>query len=85
MDKKESRFMVWWFHGWFWVPTEGWKETAPWKRKFRFSVKANMYMKPCICLKSKNVNIENEGANGKNFFEFLKSCILKWEEKMDWE
>ena len=50
---------------WDWlisVPNEGWKETAPSERKFRFSVKVNIYLKPCICLKSENVNIENEGA-----------------------
>ena len=51
--------------GWFLVPAEGWKETTPWKRKF--SVKVNIYLKPCICLKSENVDIENEGATGKNF------------------
>ena len=26
----------------------GWKETAPCKRKIRFSVKVNIYLKPCI-------------------------------------
>ena len=48
--------------GWFLVSTERWKETVPWKRKFRFGVKSNIYLKPCICLKSENMNIENEGA-----------------------
>ena len=47
------------------------------KKKFRFSVKVNIYLKPCICLKSENVNIENEGGSGK-IIEFLKSCISKW-------
>ena len=49
------------FHGfgWFWVPTEKWKETATWKRKFRFCVKVSIYLKPCICLKSENVNTGN--------------------------
>ena len=28
---------VHWF-GWFRWPTEGWKETAPWNRKFKFSL-----------------------------------------------
>ena len=55
---------------WVWFAT-------PWKRKFRFSVKVNIYLKPCICLKSENVNIENEGGSGK-IIEFLKSCISKW-------
>ena len=70
------------FHGfgYFWVPSERWKETAPWKRKFRFSVKVNIYLKPCMHPKSKNVNIENKGAAGKNFwtFEILHFKMGKW-------
>ena len=30
------------------------------------NVKVNIYLKPYICLKSENVNIENEGAAGKS-------------------
>ena len=63
--------------------TEGWKETAPWKRKFRFSVKVNIYLKLCICLKSENVNIENEDATGKKILNFLNLAFQN--EKMDEE
>ena len=37
-------------------------------------------MKPCMYLKSDNVNIENEGATGKKFkiFEILHFKIGKW-------
>ena len=65
------------------MPTKGWKETAPWKRKFRFSVKVNIYLKPCICLISENVNIENEGAAGKIFLNFWNLALQN--EKMDRE
>ena len=60
------------FHGfdYFWVPSERWKETGPWKRKFRFSVKVNIYLKPCMHPKSKNVNIENKGGASKHFWNF---------------
>ena len=34
---------------------------------FRFSVKAKIYLKPCIHFKSENVNVENEGSAGENF------------------
>ena len=60
------------FHGfgWFWVLTEGWKETAPWKRKSRISLKS--ISKPCIFLKSENVNMGNEGTTGKKILNFWK-------------
>ena len=67
MDKKRKHFYG--FH-WFWVPTEGWKETCFLKKKIRFSVKVKIYLKSCICLKSENVNIENEGAAGKKIWIF---------------
>ena len=35
------------------------------ENKIRFSFKVNIYLK--TCLKSENVNIENEGAAAKNF------------------
>ena len=77
MYKKDSSLMGF---GWFWVVTEGRKETAPWTRKFSFSVKVNIYLNPCIYLKSENVNIENERAAGKMFwiFEFLHFKMGKW-------
>ena len=72
------------FHefGCFWVPTEGWKETAPWK-KIRFTVKVNIFLKPCICLKSE---YWRWGCQWQNFFELLESCISKWEngQRMNW-
>ena len=49
MDKKESSFMGL-------VDFEAWKETAPSIRKFRFSVKVNIYLKPCMYLKSEHMN-----------------------------
>ena len=66
------------FHGfgWFWVPTEEWNETASWKRKTRFKAKVNIYLKPCICLKS-----DNEGAAGKNFLNFWNLAFQN--EKID--
>ena len=68
--------------GWFWVVTEGRKETAPWTRKFRLSVKVNIYLKPGIYLKSENVNIENEHAAGN----VLNFWILAFQNgKMDKE
>ena len=44
------------------------------KRKLRFSVKVNIYLKPCICLKFENVSIENEDVAAKKI-EFLKSWM----------
>ena len=69
--------------GWFWVPTEMWKETAPWTRKLGFSVKVNIYLKPFIRFTSENMNTENEDAAGRNFwiFEILHFKIRKW---MEW-
>ena len=52
------------------MTTEGWKEAAPLQRKLRFSVQVNIYLKPCICLKYENVNIENDSATGKTFLKF---------------
>ena len=74
-----------WFHGFYWflVSTKGYKETAPWKRKFRFSVKLSICLKPCVCLKSEIVNIENEDATGKKVLNF--SYLAFQNEKMDWE
>ena len=46
-------------------PLRGGKETCPSTRKLRFSIKVNIYLKPCIHLKSENVNIENEAIAGK--------------------
>ena len=42
-----------------------------------------MYLKSCICLKSENVNIENEGAVGKNVLPFWNLSFQN--EKMDGE
>ena len=42
-----------------------------------------MYLKPCICLKSENVNIENEGAAGNFFFNFWNFTFQN--EKVDRE
>ena len=69
--------------GWFWVPTDMWKETAPWTRKLGFSVKVNIYLKPFIHFTSENMNTENEDAAGRNFwiFEILHFKIRKW---MEW-
>ena len=66
------------FHGfgWFWVPTEEWNENASWKRKTRFKAKVNIYLKPCICLKS-----DNEGAADKNFLNFWNLAFQN--EKID--
>ena len=68
------------FHGfgWFWVPTEEWNETASWKRKTRFKAKVNIYLKPCICLKS-----VNKGAAGKFFLNFWNLAFQN--EKIDRE
>ena len=68
------------FHGFdsFWVPTEGWKATAPWTRTFRFCVNFNIYSKSCIHLKADNVNIEYECAKDKNFCIFEIFLISKW-------
>ena len=86
MDKKENSFMG--LVGLSWVPNEEWKETAPLKIKFRFSVKVNIYLKPCICLESENVSIKNEDATGKIFwiFEILHLKIRKLENGwgMNW-
>ena len=86
MDKKENSFMG--LVGLSWVPNEEWKETAPLKIKFRFSVKVNIYLKPCICLESENVSIKNEDATGKIFwiFEILHLKIIKLENGwgMNW-
>ena len=51
-------------------PLRGEKKLAFWKKKIRFSVKVKICWKSCICLKSENVNIENEGAAGKKFWIF---------------
>ena len=79
------------FHGfgWFWGPTDGWKETSPWTRKprkFRFSVIVNIYLKPCIHLKSENVKmwILKMKALQAKIFKFLKSCISKWKNGGEW-
>ena len=67
------------------MPTKGWNETAPWIRKFRSNVKANIYLKPCIHLKSEKVNIEKRALHAKSF-EFFKSCISRWDngQRMNW-
>ena len=52
----------------FECPLRGEKKIATWAGKFRFSVKVSIYSKPCVHLKSENVNIENEGAAGKKFW-----------------
>ena len=54
----------------FRVPTEGWKGTAPWAKKFRFSIKVNVYLKPCIHLKSEN-EYWKWGCRRQNFFIYL--------------
>ena len=79
MDKKESSFM-----GLVGVPFKGWKETDPWKRKFKICVKVNIYFKLCICLKGyfhyKTISSQNEPSEAKvkNFFCFTEklSSIL---------
>ena len=74
-----------WIVDWFWVPTEGWKENAPWTKKFRFSFKVNFHLKPCIILNLK-MWILKMRAPQAFFFYFLKSSISKWENgwKMNW-
>ena len=42
-----------------------------------------MYLKPCMYLKSENVNTENEGAVGKNVLHFWNLSFQN--EKMDGE
>ena len=37
-----------------------------------------MYLKPCMYLKSENVNIENEGAENFWIFEILYFKMGKW-------
>ena len=60
------------FHrfGWFWIPTEKWKETAPQKRKFRLSIKVNIYLKPCIRLKSEMWILKMRAPRAKNVWIF---------------
>ena len=62
------------------MSTEELKETRTRTIKFRFSVKVNIYLEPCIHIKSENVNIENEGAAGDKFwiFEILCFKMGKW-------
>ena len=59
-----------------------WKETALWTRKLRFSIKVNIYLKPCIHIKPENVQLENEDVAGKN----LQPYSSKWEngQRMNW-
>ena len=68
---------------WLWLVLRdpwGGKKTGPWTKKFRFSVKVNIYLKPCIHLRSKM------RAPQVKVFEFLKSCISKSEKGriMNW-
>ena len=82
MHKKEISFMgLVGFEG----PLRVEKNPAPWKKKFRFGVKVNIYLKSSIHLKSENVNVDYKGAAGKNF-ESVKFCISKWENGrwMNW-
>ena len=65
MDKKESSFMG--LVGFECPLRDEKKLLLEQENLFRFSVKFNIYLKSCIHLKSENVNIENEGASGKNF------------------
>ena len=67
------------------IPLENYprKETTPWKRTFRFSVKVYIYLKPFICLKYENVNIENKATTGKTFLNFWNLAFQN--EKMDRE
>ena len=81
MDKTESRFMGWWFHGWFWVPTEGWTETSPWKRKFRFSVKAISTWSFAFVLNPKMWILKMRVPQAKNFLNFWNLSFQN--EKMD--
>ena len=78
--KKKAVSWAWLFLSAHW----GWRETAPWTWKFRISVKFNIYLNSCICLKYENINIGNEGK--AKMIEFLKSCISKWENRrrMNW-
>ena len=76
MVKKGKQFRGF---GWLWLPTEGWKETAPWAKKFRFSVKVNIYLKLKMWrLKTRAPQAEID--------EFFKTCFLKWENgrRMNW-
>ena len=66
------------------MPTEGWKETARWKRKFRVSVKFNVYWKPCICLKFENADIEKEGVADKTFLSFWNLSFQNVKMEVDW-
>ena len=71
MDKKESRFMG----------LVGFECPLSIENKLLLE-KENFYLKPCICLKSKNVNIQSEDAAGKNFLNLsiLHFQMRKWTE-----
>ena len=63
MDKKESSFMC--LVGFECSLKDEKKQLHEYK--ILDSVLRSIYLKPCICLKSENVNIENEGVLGRNF------------------
>ena len=50
----------------FECPLRGEKKLLLEQENLEISVKVNIYLKTCMYLKFENVNIENEGAAGKN-------------------
>ena len=48
---------------------EWWKETAPWARKFKFSVKVNIHLKPCI-LNLKMWILKRRAPQTKKYLDF---------------
>ena len=54
----------------FECPLRGEKKLFFKLENFDSGVRVNINLKPCICLKSENANIENESTTGRNIFEF---------------
>ena len=71
-----------WF-GWFWTPAERWKETAPWKRKFKFSVKSISASSPASVLNLKMGILKVRVRQPKFFFIFLN--LVYQNEKIEGE
>ena len=79
--KQKAVSWGWWFHGWFWVPTEGWTETSPWKRKFRFSVKTISTWSLASVLNPKMWILNMRVPQAKIFLNFWNLSFQN--EKMD--
>ena len=75
MDKKESSFMC--LAGFECSLKDEKKQLH--EHKILDSVLKSIYLKPCICLKSENVNIENE-AKIFWIWESLYSKMREWTE-----